>query len=235
MAFADLDRLLSLLRCPTCRTPVRLPKGMRCLVCRRQIFMAGQSAVFRSKDMRADDLKPAWGMSNPYQLPALELIDRYPNGIVVDLGAGAPRFGFPNVVEVEIRRYASTDVVVGEGRLPFASASVDAVISQAVLEHVKDPARYVREIYRVLKPGGRCLLDSAFLQPLHGAPGHYFNTTHYALKLLFRDFDVQSLEVAPHQHPQAEVELAAGFEVLATKPTSRRSRLSRLAARVLRK
>ena len=40
------------------------------------------------------------------------------------------------------------------GELPIASASYDAVVSNCVLEHIADPVTTLREIGRVLKPGG---------------------------------------------------------------------------------
>jgi SAM-dependent methyltransferase len=42
--------------------------------------------------------------------------------------------------------------------LPIASASVDFIYSNGVLHHIPDTAGAVREIHRILRPGGRCLV-----------------------------------------------------------------------------
>ncbi|MCY4106048.1 MAG: methyltransferase domain-containing protein [Chloroflexi bacterium] len=43
-------------------------------------------------------------------------------------------------------------------RLPFASGSFDGVILSEVLEHIADDAAALRELWRVLKPGGRAAI-----------------------------------------------------------------------------
>lgn len=69
--------------------------------------------------------------------------------------------------------------------LPFKNNSFDALISLAVLEHVKDPWRCVSEILRVLKPGGEIICCVSFLQPFHGYPHYYYNMTAQGLKIFF--------------------------------------------------
>ncbi len=76
--------------------------------------------------------------------------------------------------------------------------SVDAVILKAVLEHVQDPNKAVHEVYRILKPGGTCLVYAPFLYSYHARKGTYNDYYRYTLdglKWLFRDFS--KLEYVP--------------------------------------
>jgi len=64
--------------------------------------------------------------------------------------------------------------------LPFANASFDVVICSSVLYHqwVKDPAVAVRELHRVLRPGGLLLLNVPALRLLHSAHDEAVMTAH---------------------------------------------------------
>jgi SAM-dependent methyltransferase len=55
----------------------------------------------------------------------------------------------------------------GDGtRLPFAAHLFDLVVSHSVIEHVADPLTYLREAFRVLRPGGHMFLQTApYLSP----------------------------------------------------------------------
>ncbi|MHB1326124.1 MAG: class I SAM-dependent methyltransferase [Thermoleophilia bacterium] len=117
----------------------------------------------------------------------MEIVNKHKNGWVLDCGAGKRPIYFDNVVNFEIVSYDTTDARgVGEV-LPFVDNAFDAVLSIAVLEHVKDTFLCAREIARVLKPGDDLMCCVPFLQPLHGYPHHYYNMTHQGLKNLFED------------------------------------------------
>lgn len=75
--------------------------------------------------------------------------------------------------------------------IPLADNSVDAIICRAVLEHVDDPFKAVAEMYRVLKPGGRCLVSLPFLYPYHAEKGYYGDFYRYTadgVRYMFRNF-----------------------------------------------
>ena len=74
-----------------------------------------------------------------------------------------------------------------EGRIPSEDQSFDAVVSTQVLEHVEDPARYLAECARVLRPGGRLLLSTHGVFVYHPDPDDYWRWTCAGLKRVVTD------------------------------------------------
>ena len=141
------------------------------------------------------------------------------------LGPGlAPLAADPTMrlVETDIADGPRTAIVCDAHALPFADASFDAVIAQAVLEHVADPARCVSECRRVLKPGGLIYVETPFLVPEHGAPFDYTRFTLLGLRRLLRDFD--ELASGPNSGPGAALALVyRGFLMsFSASPSGRR-------------
>lgn len=112
---------------------------------------------------------------------------------MVNLGAGTSVY--PRIVNCDGVGYRSVHVVCDLEALPFQDASVDRLLSIAVLEHVKEPERHVAEFRRVLKPGGAMLVFVPFLQPFHASPHDYQRYTEPGMRHLFRDFDQQVIKV----------------------------------------
>lgn len=74
----------------------------------------------------------------------------------------APRFGDAGHTLAAERGLTNLHFARADGQaLPFPDASFDLVLSHAVIEHVADAARYMRELARVLKPGGTMYLSTA--------------------------------------------------------------------------
>jgi SAM-dependent methyltransferase len=68
-------------------------------------------------------------------------------------------------------------ILGGNGTVPAADSTFDAVLSTQVLEHVIDPASYLAEAFRVLRPGGRLLLSTHGVFPYHPDPSDYWRWT----------------------------------------------------------
>ncbi len=69
---------------------------------------------------------------------------------------------------IDISEKCNPDIVADINNLPLGDQSADAIICKSVLQFVRNPFLASDEIFRVLKPGGMCLLYVPFLYPYHG-------------------------------------------------------------------
>ena len=96
------------------------------------------------------------------------LLDNHrPGGISVEIGAGP---GFlkrmaPEVVTTDVVFCPWLDAVADAQHLPFKSGSVMNIVGLDVLHHLEAPLETLREVSRVLLPGGRCVLVEPWITP----------------------------------------------------------------------
>jgi SAM-dependent methyltransferase len=113
---------------------------------------------------------------------------------ILNLGAGAGLFDkylgpHLNLINLDVSLAATNlDAAADAHFLPFADESLDAVYSNAVLEHVQRPWRVAEEIHRVLRPGGKVFINVPFLNVIHDTHD-YFRFTDKGLEILFADFE----------------------------------------------
>ncbi|MFJ3669990.1 methyltransferase domain-containing protein [Streptomyces sp. NPDC090106] len=93
------------------------------------------------------------------------------------------------VVAFDLAPSPVTQFVADAHRIPLAAASVDAVVVQAVLEHVLDPAAVVAEIHRVLTADGLVYAETPFLQQVHAGPLDFTRFTASGHRRLFGRFE----------------------------------------------
>lgn len=79
--------------------------------------------------------------------------------------------------------HAPRAVVLGDGaRLPFPTATFDAITSFETLEHLERRDGFLGELARVLRPGGVCILSTPnanYTQPVDGRPRNPFHRHEY--------------------------------------------------------
>jgi len=92
-------------------------------------------------------------------------------------------------LETDVSFGPRTMAIVDAHYIPLKDNSFDCVVIQAVLEHVMDPYRCVKEIHRVLKHNGIVYAATAFMQQVHGGRYDFTRFTRMGHRLLFKQFE----------------------------------------------
>jgi SAM-dependent methyltransferase len=178
-------------------------------------------------------MRPGWQSSGD-QLETLVRGYLTPDSRVLDLGCG--RGGVVELFWRDVKLAAGLDpdqpslaeyrapgmpILRGVGeRLPFVGDSFDLVVCLWVLEHLKDPGTVLREVRRVLQPGGHF----AFLTPNLRNPLLVFNRVGKAIpkvqtRLVSRFYGRNEADTFPVQYRAntvtalRELAAASGLEV----------------------
>jgi SAM-dependent methyltransferase len=121
---------------------------------------------------------------------------------VLDVGSGErpydALFAGADVTAFDVPGNARADLHGSIEAVPAADASFDVVVCLQVLEHVPDPPAAIRELRRVVKPGGRVLLSTHGVYPFHPNPDDLWRWTHTGLeRLLQTNAEWSSVTVRP--------------------------------------
>jgi SAM-dependent methyltransferase len=93
------------------------------------------------------------------------------------IGIDIEQTGVENPVIDEFR------LIGGDGRWPLDDGSVDLAVSDFVLEHVTDPEDFVRELARVLRPGGMFIARTISRHSVLAAAARLVPNDHHAKAL----------------------------------------------------
>src|SRR5262249_50637899 len=109
--------------------------------------------------------------------------------MVLDYGCGGspyrPLFGNCTYHRADLCGGNNLDFEYGpDSKLPLELSGYDCILSSQALEHVQNPEAYLRECYRLLRPGGNLVLTTHGLFEDHACPYDYWRWTVYGLKRL---------------------------------------------------
>ena len=134
----------------------------------------------------------------------MKAIDQFVSGRLIDVGCGHM------VYRKELKRkadaYESIDIEPRTDGVNYVGSVLDmhmikddqydTAVCMAVLEHVPDPFKAVREIQRILKVDGILLVGVPHMSRLHELPNDYFRYTEFGLKTILEreGFEVVHME-----------------------------------------
>jgi SAM-dependent methyltransferase len=100
-----------------------------------------------------------------------------------------PVFEGKSFIGTDLRPGPGVDRVEDLRSLSFTDDEIGTALCIDTLEHCEDPLTACRELHRVLRPGGVCVVTSVMWFPIHAYPHDYWRFTPEGLRLLLSPFE----------------------------------------------
>lgn len=110
------------------------------------------------------------------------------NKIIICIGSGIKKIN-EEVISLDIFPFKEVDIVADATKLPFKDGVVDMIITESTLEHIPNSYQAMKEMSRVIKPGGYIYASIPFVFPFHASPNDYIRLTPEGMKNRFADFE----------------------------------------------
>jgi len=91
---------------------------------------------------------------------------------------------------IDIDSDRNPDIIGDICSYDFCGETFNTVVMSEVLEHLHSPQSGLDTVYKILNPGGKLILSTPFIFPIHDEPYDYFRFTKYGLELLLKKFKV---------------------------------------------
>jgi SAM-dependent methyltransferase len=115
------------------------------------------------------------------------------SGTLVDVGCGQMPYRETIMSFGQVKNYIGLDLnhndiyknnpdLTWDGvTIPLDDSSVDCAMATELFEHCTEPEVVMKEIFRVLRPGGKMFFTVPFLWPLHDVPHDHYRYTPFSL------------------------------------------------------
>ena len=128
-----------------------------------------------------------------------------PHSLVLDAGAGdSPYRGLFSHAKYESadfemvtsKQYGQSTYVCDLKSIPVEEGRFDFILFNQVMEHLSEPAAVLKELHRVLKPGGQLIYSAPLYYEEHDLPYDFFRYTQFGARYLFTSagFEIKKLE-----------------------------------------
>lgn len=120
---------------------------------------------------------------------------------LIDYGCGD--MPYRPLIEPHVKRYVGLDLPANpladahlrpDGTTPIGDSSADIVVSTQVLEHVDDPAKYLAECRRMLRPGSLLILSTHGHWVYHPHPVDWWRWTGSGLRKTIEQAGFEMIE-----------------------------------------
>ena len=134
-------------------------------------------------------------------------IQKYSKGKLLDIGCGEKPY--KNMVKPYVTEYIGLDYentlhdkskidLFGTAyNIPIENGYFDTVLCTAVLEHLEEPNKAIKEAHRILKSGGYAIYSVPLFWHLHEEPRDFYRYTKYGLRYLFEKNGFEIVELKP--------------------------------------
>ncbi len=134
-------------------------------------------------------------------------LGRFARGVLVDVGCGVKPYA--RLTEGLVTRhigvdYAGTkhdlrkiDIFASSYDTTLPDGSADTVLCTFMLEHLEQPQEAIREMHRILRPGGFLILGAPLFWHSHEEPRDFYRYTKYGLAHLLARAGFEIVEIQP--------------------------------------
>lgn len=141
---------------------------------------------------------------------AIKLTKEDFKGKLLDIGCGKMPYKEFILKNSKVKKYVGLDIETAiiydqtvkpdytwDGQvMPFIDNSFDCAFGTEVLEHCPNPEVVLKEVNRILKPGGIFFFTVPFLWNLHEAPNDEYRYTPFALKRHLENSGFTSIQIS---------------------------------------